>query len=109
MKRNVLLGSLLLIGVMSSRFALADLTSASYMKARQAYKSEDWSTAAKLLRNYVSEDHVFLAKNPDVAEQISAAIAFCDRVITIERNSIGSVAAKDSDTAPALPNSPDRH
>jgi hypothetical protein len=103
MKLSVLLRCFLFIGAMLFRYALADLSSVSYARAKEAYKSEDWATAGKLLRNYLNEDHDFLAKNPAVAKQISVAIAFCDHVVTIEKRSIGSVSAEDDATAPALP------
>jgi hypothetical protein len=82
-----------LIGVFAtalSAHAWADLKSPTYQQAKEAYGKKQWAKADNLLHRYLSEDHAFLAKNPDVAASIDKAAAFCDS--RLQSESIASVS-----------------
>ena len=104
MRASNLRSIVVFVAFLTFQNAFADLTSPSYLSARDAYHNEDWATARTLLQKYTNDDHEFLTKHPDLDAAILKAIIFCDGAIREERTKLGSVGIQaDGNRAPPLP------
>ena len=84
----------------------ADLNSATYKKAKDAYAKGKWADALSLLQQYTTEDRAFLSANPETKEAISKAISYCQGMTQSSSLGVTGVITSPGPApapAPALP------
>lgn len=73
---RVIIASAALIAVCQT--ALADLTSPTYVKAKNFYEKGDCDDAVPLLKQWLLQDTAFLKQHGDIKSAVANAIQFCN-------------------------------